>query len=299
MTGYATVSSNTVPNNEKTTNKAVAIHIEIRSVNSRFLDLHFRLPDELRACEPALRSLITEKVKRGKVELRISAGHSSEEIVTQIPVQALQNLSQISDIVRNWLPDVSPLSVSDVIRLSQTSVFANDLQKEILILAGKALDSFLKARAREGAKLGASITERIAILRELAAQAEPLVPKVVEQQRQRFLERWEQIMQQMEPQLNNIPAQNIQERALSEATSFALRIDVSEELTRLKSHLEEIERLLSKGGDIGKKLDFLIQELHREANTMGSKSAVLEMTRIAVEMKVLIEQMREQVQNIE
>jgi uncharacterized protein (TIGR00255 family) len=136
----------------------------------------------------------------------------------------------------------------------------------------------------------------IAQLQQLATQAEPLVPQLVEQQRQRFLDRWKDAMALTEGQ--TLP-EAAQDRALSEATAFAIRIDVAEELTRLRSHLQEISHLLAKGGDVGKRLDFLIQELHREANTLGSKSAVLEMTRISVDMKVLIEQMREQVQNIE
>ncbi|MCY1364342.1 hypothetical protein D9M69_511410 [compost metagenome] len=129
-------------------------------------------------------------------------------------------------------------------------------------------------------------------------QAGPLVPQLVEQQRTRFLERWQEAMGLTAGTGGTLP-EAAQDRALTEATAFAIRIDVAEELTRLNSHLDEIERLLKKGGDIGKRLDFLIQELHREANTLGSKSAALELTRIGVDMKVLIEQMREQVQNIE
>ena len=133
-------------------------------------------------------------------------------------------------------------------------------------------------------------------LRALADQAKPLVPQLVEQQRQRFLERWKDAMSLAE---GTVVPEAAQDRALTEATAFAIRIDVAEELTRLASHVDEIERLIRKGGEIGKRLDFLIQELHREANTLGSKSAALELTRISVDMKVLIEQMREQVQNIE
>jgi uncharacterized protein (TIGR00255 family) len=123
-----------------------------------------------------------------------------------------------------------------------------------------------------------------------------MVPQLVEQQRQRFLERWKEAMSLAEGAA--VP-ESAQDRALSEATAFAIRIDVAEELTRLASHIDELEALVKKGGEIGKRLDFLIQELHREANTLGSKSAALELTRISVDMKVLIEQMREQVQNIE
>ena len=150
---------------------------------------------------------------------------------------------------------------------------------------------------REGARLLALLQERITALRALAAQAAPLVPQLVQAQRQRFLERWQEA-------LGAAPAseavtQAAQERALAEATAFAIRIDVAEELGRLAAHLDEIEAVLQKGGETGKRLDFLIQELHREANTLGSKSATLELTRISVDMKVLIEQMREQVQNLE
>ncbi|WP_347614052.1 endoribonuclease YicC domain-containing protein, partial [Comamonas thiooxydans] len=152
------------------------------------------------------------------------------------------------------------------------------------------------ARAREGERLADMLLDRIKQLRELAKTATPLVPQLVEQQRQKFLERWKEAMALGE---GSVAPEAAQDRALAEATAFAIRIDVAEEVTRLGSHLDEIERLLKKGGDIGKRLDFLIQELHREANTLGSKSATLELTRISVDMKVLIEQMREQVQNIE
>jgi len=157
----------------------------------------------------------------------------------------------------------------------------------------------LAARAQEGARLATTITDRTAQLRALAEQAEPLVPQLVEQQRQRFLERWQAAMGDVGANGAATTQQAAQDRALTEATAFAIRIDVAEEITRLHSHLDEIDRLLAKGGELGKRLDFLIQELHREANTLGSKSSSIELTRISVDMKVRIEQMREQVQNLE
>ena len=160
----------------------------------------------------------------------------------------------------------------------------------------RTVRELLAARQREGARLAATLLERIAQLRTLAAQAAPLVPQLVVQQRQRFMDRWQEAMALADGV--SLP-EAAQDRALSEATAFAIRIDVAEELTRLQSHLDELQRLITKGGEIGKRLDFLIQELHREANTMGSKSAALELTHISVDMKVQIEQMREQVQNIE
>ena len=154
----------------------------------------------------------------------------------------------------------------------------------------------MKARQREGGRLATMLLERIEQLRTLANQAVPMVPKLVEQQRLRFMERWKEAMALTDGA--TLP-EAAHDRALTEATAFAIRIDVAEEITRLNSHLDELERLIKKGGEIGKRLDFLIQELHREANTLGSKSAALELTHISVDMKVLIEQMREQVQNIE
>jgi uncharacterized protein (TIGR00255 family) len=189
------------------------------------------------------------------------------------------------------------LSVADVIRLSASSGSpTKDWHPDVVALADQALDALVAARAREGARLATMLQDHISKLRALAAQAQPLIPQLVAQQRQRFMDRWQEAMGMADG--HTLP-EAAQDRALTEATSFAIRIDVAEELTRLASHLDELQRLITKGGEIGKRLDFLIQELHREANTLGSKSAALELTHISVDMKVLIEQMREQVQNIE
>ena len=171
-----------------------------------------------------------------------------------------------------------------------------DWGADLVPLADRALKELMLARKREGARLAEVLLERISEIRALAQQAIPLVPQLVVQQRQRFIERWNDAMASAQGPVSTEAAQD---RALAEATAFAIRIDVAEEITRLGSHLDELERLIRKGGEIGKRLDFLIQELHREANTMGSKSAALALTHLSVDMKVLIEQMREQVQNIE
>jgi uncharacterized protein (TIGR00255 family) len=195
------------------------------------------------------------------------------------------------------LPNAASLSVADVLRLAAAEQSgSHDWSAAIVPLAEKVLSSLLGARQREGERLSTMLLQHLVLLKALARQATPLVPKIVEQQRQRFIERWKEAMALADGA--TLP-EAAQDRALSEATAFAIRIDVAEEITRLDSHLDEIERLLKKGGEVGKRLDFLIQELHREANTLGSKSAALELTRISVDMKVLIEQMREQVQNIE
>ncbi len=302
MTGYASVQSAALPAgtdpHSASPGAAPNLGLEIRSVNSRFLDLSFKFPEELRAHEAALRELLNAQLKRGKVELRASIERAHNESLAEPSTRLLQRLGQLQDNVRTWLPDAQALRVVDVLALASHSPSgpSPDWGDTLRTLAEQAVQALREARAREGQRLAATLLERSAQLRALAAQALPLVPQLVEQQRQRFLERWKDAMALGE---DAVPAANAQERALAEATAFAIRIDVAEELTRLQSHLDEIDRLLTKGGEIGKRLDFLIQELHREANTLGSKSATLELTRISVDMKVLVEQMREQVQNIE
>ena len=297
MTGYAS-AQHTPGGNAEIATPTACLALELRSVNSRFLDVVLRLPDELRPQEPALRELIAKRLKRGKVELRVSVEAAAGGALPDVPVRTLQRLAAAQQQVRVWLPEAAPLSVADALRLAAGDSAASPALGEALLpLARQALDELVAARQREGARLLALLQERITALRALAAQAAPLVPQLVQAQRQRFLERWQEA-------LGAAPAseavtQAAQERALAEATAFAIRIDVAEELGRLAAHLDEIEAVLQKGGETGKRLDFLIQELHREANTLGSKSATLELTRISVDMKVLIEQMREQVQNLE
>ena len=300
MTGYASAqqsAGHAAPGQEAKGTPAGRLGLEIRSVNSRFLDLTFRLSEELRQHEPALREAIASRLKRGKVEVRAALETTAADSLREPSARMLQRLNALQDNVRSWLPDARALSVADVVRLSATDAGADiDWSEPLAALAGRTLDQLMAAREREGARLATMLLGHLKQLRTLARQAGPLVPQLVEQQRARFLERWKEAMALAE---GAAPPEAAQDRALTEATSFAIRIDVAEELMRLGSHIDEIERLVNKGGEIGKRLDFLIQELHREANTLGSKSAALELTHISVDMKVLIEQMREQVQNIE
>ena len=300
MTGYASVQSSTPAAEEGTNTSAsptVRFGLEIRSVNSRFLDLSFRLPDELRHTEPALREHIVQHIKRGKVEVRAVYHSNQDTELTDPAIGTLQKLLSLQNKIQSWLPGARDLSVSDVIKLASHEKSGTGLNEaDLMPLATQAVKALKDARAREGARLADMLQDRIGQLRTLAEQAAPLLPLLVEQQRQRFIDRWNEAMALSGGTVSSDVAKD---RALTEATAFAIRIDVAEELTRLASHLDELSRLIKKGGDIGKRLDFLIQELHREANTLGSKSAALELTNISVDMKVLIEQMREQVQNIE
>ncbi|CAN7265003.1 YicC/YloC family endoribonuclease [Acidovorax sp. LjRoot194] len=300
MTGYASAQHGASATGAETDARATPsrrLGLEIRSVNSRFLDLSFRLPDELRAQEPALRSLLTARLKRGKVEVRAALESEDSNTLQDPPPRLLQRLNSIQDSVKAWLPNAAPLTVADALRLCANAPSASeDWSDAVPALAEEALDALMAAREREGKRLAAMLQDRLKQLRALAAQAVPMVPQLVDQQRTRFMERWKEAMALTD---GAVAPEAARDRALTEATAFAIRIDVAEEITRLDSHLDEIERLLKKGGEVGKRLDFLIQELHREANTLGSKSAALDLTRISVDMKVLIEQMREQVQNIE
>jgi len=302
MTGFASAQLDIAPDTNPSS-PGIRVGLDVRSLNSRFLDLNLRLPDELRSHEGILREIVSAHIRRGKVEIRLSIESKLNDGLSDPGPHWLQRLSALQDKIQAWLPKAADLSVADVLKLSVSSAQTPGRlvePEELTQLAKQAILQLNQARAREGKKLAQSLLERLGQLRLLAQQAQPLVPQLVEQQRLRFLERWRDAMSLAD---GVSLSETVNDRALSEATAFAIRIDVAEELTRLDSHLSEIERLLAgtakNNEGIGKRLDFLIQELHREANTLGSKSAVIEMTQISVEMKVLIEQMREQVQNIE
>jgi uncharacterized protein YicC (UPF0701 family) len=281
--------------------------VELRSVNSRFLDIVMRLPDEARGLEPTLRELIAARLRRGKVELRLIVGVEGAAVLPAPRTEQLSRLAALQDTVHTWLPKAAALSVHEVLGWCRHAAPVASSVDVVLAAARRALDQLMDSRATEGERLARSLQERIAGLRRLADEAEPLVPELVKRQQARFLERFQAALASVEasppsPTPPTSLAQALpaaQERALSEAASFAIRIDVAEEITRLRSHLDALDALLAKGGEIGKRMDFLIQELLREANTLGSKASSLELTNLSVEMKVLIEQMREQVQNIE
>jgi uncharacterized protein YicC (UPF0701 family) len=293
MTGYANALSAVEAGTER-----AAVSIELRSVNGRFLDLAFRLPDELRSLEPALRDLLGAAFKRGKIELRLSTTREADSAWPHPTPDQLNRLGRLEGVVRGWLAEARPLSVNEALLWCRGAAPTERLDEAALQAARDCIQGLREARAREGARLVEVLLDKLARLRELAAAAEPMVPAVVQRQQQRFLERWAEALAATGA-AQSFSADSMRERALNEATAYAIRIDVAEELARLRAHLDEIERLLTAGGEVGKRLDFLIQELQREANTLGSKSAALELTNVSVEMKVLVEQLREQVQNIE
>jgi uncharacterized protein (TIGR00255 family) len=309
MTGYASASAGTgnpsetapggdTPAPRSASAASTTVTVELRSVNSRFLDLAFRMPDELRSIEPAMRDLLVTALRRGKIELRLASKTESDSTWPQPQPEQLMRLTRLESTVQGWLPKAQSLTVNEVMHWCKSGTATERLDEVVLQACREAIAGLLESREREGARLVSILMERVVGLRALADRAEPLVPLVVAKQQQRFLERWQEALDASNAS-QSVPREALQERAINEAAAFAIRIDVAEELARLRAHLDEIARLLKKGGEVGKRLDFLIQELLREANTLASKAASLELTNVSVEMKVLIEQLREQVQNLE
>ena len=270
-----------------------AITLELRAVNSRFLDLVFKMGEDFRALEPLIRERLAERVKRGKLECRVGFSPRKDAgLAGELNQVLLAQLAGLATGVRQAMPDALPLQTGEVLRwpgmLGDTAPDPEALQAAVLELLEIAIADFNASRAREGEKLKAMILERVAAMRSQVEVLRPKVPAIVAAYRDKLQRRMEEILQSPES-----------ERLHQEVVLFAQKIDVDEELDRLGSHLAEVERVVKAGGAAGKRLDFLMQELHREANTLGSKSASLELSQASVDLKVLIEQMREQVQNIE
>jgi uncharacterized protein (TIGR00255 family) len=279
-----------------------SVTVEVRSVNGRFLDLTIKTPEDVRSLEGPLRELLTSSLKRGKVELRVNMQRDGEGAVRAPSPEQLMQLAHLESTVHGFFSKAAPLSVHEVLTWCRQAPAAARSDDQTLAVAKQAIAAMVAAREREGDRLADALKASTKRIRHLASQAQPLVQSVVTRQQQRFLERWHEALGAAAAAADISPTvtkEAAQERALGEAAAYALRIDVAEELTRLQSHLDEVDSLLKKGGELGKRLDFLVQEMHREANTLGAKSQALELTNLSMEMKVCIEQMREQVQNIE
>jgi uncharacterized protein (TIGR00255 family) len=284
MTGFAVASA------ELDTG---SLTLELRSVNSRYLDLQLRMPDEMRAFEPALREAISAQSTRGKIECRINFAPRANTLAgAQLNPALLQQLAKWNKEIQHVLPEAQTLSVIDVLRwngmVENTTLPTDDLQAALLKLMQHALTEFAASRGREGEKLKDFLLQRVLQIEALRLAVAPHIPAAIANHEEK-----------MRTRLREALGSDDDERVRQEITLYASKIDVDEELSRLHSHLTEMQRILSKGGAVGKRLDFLMQELNREANTLGSKSVDAEVSRTAMEMKVLIEQMREQVQNLE
>jgi len=288
MTGYAALTDE-LP--------FATLSIEIRSVNHRYLDIQFRLPDELRLLEPVMRELVATRLTRGKVECRVGVQTTaSTQIALEINQPLLQQLKALDQRVRSELPGAASLTVSDVVRwpgmVEAAAMPPEQLRERAQAVMSRALEEFTASRAREGEKLKAMLLERVARIEALVQKVQPRIPLLVTAYQERLAAR-------LKETLKDAAAPVDEDRLRQELVLYASKVDVEEELSRLVTHLAETRRVLISGGAAGKRLDFLMQELNREANTLGSKSVDADVSQASVELKVLIEQMREQVQNIE
>jgi uncharacterized protein (TIGR00255 family) len=288
MTGYAATGAEL---------DSGSLTLELRAVNHRYLDIQLRMPDELRAFEGAMRESISAQLQRGKVDCRVNYTARSAQSGATLSRDLLQQLTDWNREVQAALPDARSLSVADVLKwqgvLETPSASADELRGALLGLLQEALQEFSASRAREGEKLKDFLLQRVEKIEALREGVMPHVPAAIAAYEQKLTARLREALQ-------NTPASDLfDERIRQEITLFASKIDVDEELSRLASHLTEMHRILAQGGAVGKRLDFLMQELNREANTLGSKSVDAEVSRSAMEMKILIEQMREQIQNLE
>src|SRR5258706_61100 len=273
-----------------------ALSIELRSVNARFLDLQFRVSDELGALEPVLRELIGGRVSRGKLDCRFFLNQAAGAPGARLNAGALARLNHLSAEVAKAMPQATRVRVADVLRwpgvIAESPLDEEETRRVATALCRKALDELVDSRRREGAKLATAVGERVAAMRARLEQAAPLVPQALAAYQAKLTER-------LREAIGSSLGSAGEERIRLELTMFATKVDVDEELTRLRAHLDEAERTLKKGGTAGKRLDFIAQELNREANTLASKAASQELSDCAMELKLLVEQMREQVQNIE
>ena len=300
MTGYAHRSEDTALGRAT---------IELRSVNSRFTDLQFRLSDELRPIEPLLRELITRSVSRGKIECRMQLrGRDPVAGPLQVNGALILGLAQANAQVRALVPDATPMSVADYLRWQGAgSAGAGDeggeddlsperLWQPLQAMVQQAMADFIASREREGERLARAIETQVEEMTAIAARLKPLIPELLEATQARLTAR---LVEAMPQAAGGIPPEETFARIRQEVALLGLRGDVTEEFERLAIHFAEVVRALAHGGALGKRRDFLTQELNREANTLASKASGVAVTDGAVSLKLLIEQMREQVQNIE
>lgn len=266
---------------------------EVRSINHRYLELVVRLPDTLHALEAPMRECLRNYIKRGKVEcyLRYQPGDVIGAEIT-INTHLAQQLCQGSEVIRKFLTNVAPVNPMDILQwpgiLQITELDLEAIGEEVLQLLEKALKDLVTARAREGEELKQLFLQRLESMKAEVVKVRSHMPEILQQQRKKLVERFTDAKLEFDSG-----------RLEQEIVLFTQKIDVSEELDRIDAHISEVRHNLKHGGVIGRRLDFLMQELNREANTLGAKSTDVATTRASVELKVLIEQMREQVQNVE
>jgi len=312
------IASMTAFGQGKITADCGAVTIEIKTVNSRYLDVLFRLPDEMRLAEQPIRDRLSKTLARGKIEVRASFTRPAASNEQTLNEEAMQRIATQLAQIQKILPHTESPRFNEIVGLAggqQTRIEPEDWAQACLTALEPALAQLIEGRQREGARLAQSMLETAAEVTAILTDVEKHLPLLLITQRDKLAQKLKDTIQSAFPSgFTHISGAELSERIACEASLFALRIDVAEELTRLKSHLTELEFLLSnqaksstkqnkanatQPGSAGKRLDFLFQEMNREANTLGSKAGSLEMTLAAIDLKLLIEQMREQAMNIE
>jgi len=294
MTGFASAS---FPSSLGT------LTAELKSVNARFLDLTLRVADDLRQFEGAAREALSARLTRGKVECRISVQRQGSGEAPRINGEALGRLAQLAREISERVRNVAPLSIADalawpgIVEVSGHDVDA--LRISTLTLLGNALEEFEASRQREGAALATGLLERCAAIDAIVVELRRRAPDMLAAIERKLVERMNQTLSPMLAGTGAVSREELAERIRQEVTLYGLRADVDEELNRLATHVTEVRRVLAAGGAVGRRLEFLMQELNREANTLGSKATAIDLTQAAIELKLLIEQMREQIQNLE
>jgi uncharacterized protein (TIGR00255 family) len=307
MTGYASATRElAAPSGAG----GVSVSVELRTVNSRFLDLNFRMPEDVRVCEPTLREMLMTKLSRGKVDIRINVQRSEQTASAgALNRDVLEQLATLERAVLEAFPDSGRLRTGEILRwpgvLAESSVAPDTLRDAVLGCGKQAIADLIDVRAREGAQLAAMLLANVTEMETIVARITPLVPELIVKHQQKIVERLQEAFGIAAPEsgasgnIGGVSREEISERIRQEVTMYGIRIDIAEELSRLTAHLNETRHVIEKGGKVGKRLDFMMQELNREANTLGSKAAAKELADASMTLKLLIEQMREQVQNLE
>lgn len=294
MTGYA---------NAKVQTDMGLLSIDIRSVNSRFLDLSFRASEEIRFLEPKFREIISGKIARGKMECRLNLVDSGLSADTALNEEALNKLMALQTQVLKTDPSATALRVADILNypgivaapVPDPEVFA----KQVLTGFDQCLEVFNESRQREGAALAQVLLKYCTQIEDLVNTLRPKIPEILQAQKDKLTERLEEALGTTLADGAQITKEEVNERIRQEITLYGIKLDVNEEMERLCTHVKEVRRTLDRGGPVGRKLDFLMQELNREANTLGSKAVPISMTDTSVNLKLVIESMREQIQNLE
>lgn len=311
MTGFGAVSLPLV-----IAGKTMAtVNVECRSVNGRFLDLTIRSPEEARGAETAIREQVAKRINRGKVEFRVYIHRDStqtnlsadlqdlSQIEQRINGQVLKELAAMAAIAQKAIPDAKPLTTADILRwpgvMLEDAIGAQELNELILQAAAQALDALTASRQTEGAALAKMILQRVESMEQIVARVEPIIPQASKIYQERLAEKLTAILEGLDQQGRTISKEEVADRIRQEVVLYGVKIDVAEEISRLTTHFQAVRSALAKGGPVGKRLDFLMQELQRESNTLGSKSVTQETSDASMELKLLVEQIREQVQNLE